>query len=110
MLNTLKELCLLNGVSGDEDEVRRYLVSRVKSRATHFHADAIGNLIVFKKGKKSTGNRLMLAAHMDEVGIIIPHHRRRFPQVRLCGRSGPAGGHRQAGGHRTQEDPPGSSA
>ena len=70
MLNTLKELCLLNGVSGDEDEVRRYLVSRVKSRATHFHADAIGNLIVFKKGKKSTGNRLMLAAHMDEVGII----------------------------------------
>ena len=71
MLNTLKELCLLNGVSGDEDEVRRYLVSRVKSRATHFHADAIGNLIVFKKGKKSTGNRLMLAAHMDEVGIIV---------------------------------------
>ena len=71
MLNTLKELCLLNGVSGDEDEVRRYLVSRIKSRATHFHADAIGNLIVFKKGKKSTGNRLMLAAHMDEVGIIV---------------------------------------
>ena len=71
MLNTLKELCLLNGVSGDEDEVRRYLVSRVKSRATHFHADAIGNLTVFKKGKKSTGNRLMLAAHMDEVGIIV---------------------------------------
>ena len=71
MLNTLKELCLLNGVSGDEDEVRRYLVSRIKPRATHFHADAIGNLIVFKKGKKSTGNRLMLAAHMDEVGIIV---------------------------------------
>ena len=47
MLNTLKELCLLNGVSGDEDEVRRYLVSRIKPRATHFHADAIGNLIVF---------------------------------------------------------------
>ena len=46
MLNILKELCLLNGVSGDEDEVRRYLVSRIKSRATHFHADAIGNLIV----------------------------------------------------------------
>ena len=29
MLNTLKELCSLNGVSGDEDEVRRYLVNRV---------------------------------------------------------------------------------
>ena len=71
MLNTLKELCLLNGVSGDEDEVRRYLVNRVKSHASHFHADAIGNLIVFKKGNKSTGSKVMLCAHMDEVGIIV---------------------------------------
>ena len=71
MLNTLKELCSLNGVSGDEDEVRRYLVNRVKSHASQFHADAIGNLIVFKKGRKSTGNKVMLAAHMDEVGIIV---------------------------------------
>ena len=71
MLNTLKDLCRLNGVSGDEDEVRRYLAGRVKDHADHFHADAIGNLIVFKKGKKSTGNKLMLAAHMDEVGVIV---------------------------------------
>ena len=71
MLNTLKELCLLNGVSGDEDEVRRYMVERIKSHASYFHADTIGNLIAFKKGKKSTGNRLMLCAHMDEVGLIV---------------------------------------
>ena len=71
MLNTLKELCLLNGVSGDEDEVRRYMVERIKSHASYFHADTIGNLIAFKKGKKSTGNRLMLCAHMDEVGVIV---------------------------------------
>ena len=71
MLNTLKELCLLNGVSGDEDEVRRYITAKAVKHADHLHTDAIGNLIVFKKGKKSTGNRLMLAAHMDEVGVII---------------------------------------
>ena len=71
MIHLLKELCLLNGVSGDEDEVRRYLVNRVKSHASHFHADAIGNLIAFKKGNKSTGNKVMLCAHMDEVGIIV---------------------------------------
>ena len=71
MLNTLKELCLLNGVSGDEDEVRHYLTDRIKHHADRFHTDAIGNLIAFKKGKRSTGNRLMLAAHMDEVGIIV---------------------------------------
>ena len=71
MLNTLKELCRLNGVSGAEDEVRRYLTEKITPHATHFHVDPIGNLIVFKKGKKSTGNRLILAAHMDEVGIIV---------------------------------------
>lgn len=71
MLNTLKELCRLNGVSGDEDEVRRYLVSRIKPHADRFHADALGNLIAFKRGEKSTENKLMLCAHMDEVGVIV---------------------------------------
>lgn len=71
MLNTLKELCRLSGVSGDEDEVRRYLTARAVKHADHLHADPLGNLIVFKKGKKSTRNKLMLCAHMDEVGVII---------------------------------------
>ena len=71
MLNMLKELCRLNGVSGDENEVRRYITAKAVKHADHLHADAIGNLIVFKKGKQSTGNKLMLAAHMDEVGVII---------------------------------------
>ena len=71
MLNTLKELCLLNGVSGDEDEVRRYITAKAVKHADHLHADSIGNLIVFKKGAKSNGNRLMLCAHMDEVGVIV---------------------------------------
>ena len=71
MLNTLKELCRLRGVSGDEDEVRRYIEEKAAPCADSVRTDALGNLIVFKKGKKPAGNRLMLAAHMDEVGIII---------------------------------------
>ena len=73
MLNTLKELCLLNGVSGEEDEVRWYLANQARKAApsVRVRTDVMGNLIAFKKGKKSTGNRLMLAAHMDEVGIIV---------------------------------------
>ncbi len=71
MLNTLKELCLLNGVSGNEDEVRGYLTRRALECSAEPRMDRIGNLIVFKKGRKSTGNRLMLCAHMDEVGIIV---------------------------------------
>ena len=71
MLNTLKELCRLRGVSGDEDEVRRYIEEKAASCADSVRTDALGNLIVLKKGKKPAGNRLMLCAHMDEVGIII---------------------------------------
>jgi len=71
MLNTLKELCLLRGVSGDEGEVRRYLEEKVSPLADEVRTDRLGNLIVFKKGKKPTGNRLLLCAHMDEVGVIV---------------------------------------
>lgn len=73
MLNTLKELCRLNGVSGDEGEVRQYLADRARPFAHTLRTDAMGNLIVFKKGTRSTGNKLMLCAHMDEVGVIITH-------------------------------------
>lgn len=73
MLNTLKELCLLGGASGGEDEVRRYLTEKITPHAARIHVDPIGSLIAFKKGKKSTGNRLMLAAHMDEVGVIVTY-------------------------------------
>jgi len=71
MLKTLKTLCLLNGVSGSEDEVRDYIISRVKKHADDFTTDALGNLIVSKKGEKTPDKQIVLCAHMDEVGIII---------------------------------------
>lgn len=73
MLELLKRLCLLNGVSGDEGEVRAFLRAQAEPYADSIRTDALGNLIVFKKGSKATGNRLLLAAHMDEVGLIITH-------------------------------------
>ena len=39
--------------------------------ADSVRVDAMGNLIVFKRGAKSAGNKLMLCAHMDEVGLIV---------------------------------------
>ena len=71
MIDLLKELCVLNGVSGEEDEVRAFIRERSKPYADSIRTDALGNLIVFKKGKKATGNKLLLAAHMDEVGLIV---------------------------------------
>ena len=71
MRELLKALCALNGVSGDEKAVRDFIAAQAAPYADDMRTDALGNLIVFKKGKKATGNRLLLAAHMDEVGLIV---------------------------------------
>ena len=71
MIETVKTLCALSGVASFEDPVREYLMEQAKPYADDMRVDALGNLIVFKKGAKSTGNKLMLCAHMDEVGLII---------------------------------------
>lgn len=71
MLDTLKTLCYLSGVSGFEDEVRDYILERVLPHADSVSADAMGNLIVFKKGVVTPPQKIMICAHMDEVGLII---------------------------------------
>ena len=71
MLNLVKELCAIDGVSSFEDRVRDYLREKAAPNADSVRTDALGNLIVFKKGAKATGNKLMLSAHMDEVGFIV---------------------------------------
>jgi len=71
MLDTLKTLCYLSGVSGFEDEVRDYILERVSPYADSVATDPMGNLIVFKKGRVEPKQKLMLCAHMDEVGLIV---------------------------------------
>ena len=72
MLETLKTLCTLDGTSGHEDAVREWIIAHLPENCEH-RTDALGNLIVFKKGKSQAKNRVMIAAHMDEVGVIVTH-------------------------------------
>ncbi|MCK4432313.1 MAG: M42 family metallopeptidase [Methanomicrobia archaeon] len=60
----LKELSNANGISGFEDEVRDLIKSNIPS----YETDVLGNLVSSKEGK---GLKVMLAAHMDEVGLIV---------------------------------------
>ena len=69
MIENLKELCLINGSSGDESRVRDHIISRIK--ADDIVTDNLGNLLVFKKGRKTPKNKIMFAAHIDEVGFMI---------------------------------------
>ncbi|MBQ1807164.1 MAG: M42 family peptidase, partial [Ruminococcus sp.] len=66
----LKRLCMTNGISGDEGAVRELIIEEIKGYAD-YKIDALGNLLVHKKGKKPAQNRLMLSAHMDEVGMMV---------------------------------------
>ncbi|MBQ8944266.1 MAG: M42 family peptidase, partial [Clostridia bacterium] len=69
---TVKTLSALNGISGRESDVRDYIIGQIKDYA-EYKTDALGNLIVFKKGRKTPKNRVMLDAHMDEVGFIVTY-------------------------------------
>lgn len=73
MLKTIKELSLLDGVSCREHAVRDYIINEIKPYADSIETDPLGNLIVFKKGAKTPKNKVMLDAHMDEVGMMITH-------------------------------------
>jgi putative aminopeptidase FrvX len=68
--SVLKELTELNGVSGNEDDVRDYILSKIKDLADEIKIDTMGNMIAIKKGK-STRFKIMLSAHMDEVGFMV---------------------------------------
>ena len=67
----LSELCNLDGVSGNENAVRKYILDKIKPFADDISVDGLGNILVLKKGKHTPKNKIMLAAHMDEVGLII---------------------------------------
>ncbi|NLW17065.1 MAG: M42 family metallopeptidase [Firmicutes bacterium] len=67
----LKKLSEAFGPSGYEHEVRTILEEELKDYVGVWQRDALGNLIACKEAAK--GPRVMLAAHMDEVGLMISH-------------------------------------
>ena len=71
MLDTIRALGAQPGVSGRESAVRDYLIAQIRGYADSWETDPLGNLIVFKKGAAPAKNKVLLDAHMDEVGLII---------------------------------------
>lgn len=73
MINTMKELCTLPGISGREHRVREYITSRLKDApaVSEVRADRMGNCFVSLKGRRPAPKKVLFAAHMDEVGGIV---------------------------------------
>lgn len=70
-MKLLERLCKCDGISGDEGEVRELIIEEIKPYTDSITVDNLGNLIVHKKGKNSAKSKLMLSAHMDEVGLMV---------------------------------------
>ena len=73
MINTelLAELCEVAGAPGYENRVRKIVLREIESLVDEIKIDNMGNVSAIKKGKKN--KRVMIAAHMDEIGFIVTH-------------------------------------
>lgn len=67
----LQKLSDARGVSGHEEEVRAILLEEIRDRVDACRIDSMGNLIALKKGTGESTLRILAAAHMDEVGLMI---------------------------------------
>ncbi len=69
----IKELSEAIGVSGAEDEVRSVILDAIKDHVEDIRIDPVGNVLAVKRGAnpRSEDLRVMVAAHMDEVGFMV---------------------------------------
>jgi len=74
-LNLLKKLCETPGISGSEERIQKVIKEELKKVTDEVKIDKLGNVIGIKKAKKLSGKtapkKVMIAAHMDEIGFMI---------------------------------------
>ena len=73
MLNIelLSKICKTPGAPGFEQRVRVLVIEELKGLVDEWSIDAMGNVIALKKG--NADKRVMVAAHMDEIGFMVSH-------------------------------------
>jgi len=69
--NRLKNISETPGVSGFESKIRNLILEEIKDLVDEVSMDNLGNIIAIKKGKNN--KKVLVAAHMDEIGFIINH-------------------------------------
>ena len=73
MYNTLKALALIPSVSGREEKIREKIKELISPLVDSVNTDNLGNLIALKKGVGENKKKIMLCAHMDEIGFIVTY-------------------------------------
>ncbi|HNQ11835.1 MAG TPA: M42 family metallopeptidase [Bacteroidia bacterium] len=70
-IKLLQEICETAGAPGFENRIRKIVTREIKDLVDDIQIDKMGNVIALKKGSKS--KKVMIAAHMDEIGFIVTH-------------------------------------
>ncbi len=78
MKQLLQRLTDTFSTSGNEDAIRAVIRDEIKDAAEDCHVDTLGNLVARKgrlpgNGARNGGRRIMIAAHMDEIGLMVTH-------------------------------------
>ena len=69
----LKTICETSGAPGHEKQIRDLVIQTIKPHVDEYRIDNLGNIISVKKGKKSGDKKIMVAAHIDEIGFVVTH-------------------------------------
>ncbi|MFW5979895.1 MAG: M42 family metallopeptidase [Halanaerobiales bacterium] len=72
MTELLKKVTSIFGPAGNEEKIKNTIKNIIKDNVDKTYTDKMGNLIAVKKGN-GTGKKIMLAAHMDQIGLMITH-------------------------------------
>ena len=73
-MKLLKELCECAGIPGREVRLREIVRRELAPLADELRVDALGNLVAIKKASRGRKTKkLMIAAHMDEIGFVVSH-------------------------------------
>lgn len=67
----LNRICTCPGTSGFESEIRKLILKEIKGLTDEVEVDNLGNIYAIKRG--SENKRVMIGAHMDEIGFIVTH-------------------------------------
>jgi endoglucanase len=70
-IKSLSEICRIPGAPGFEKPIRDHIIQLVEPLTDKVSVDNMGNVIALKKGKSR--KKVMVAAHMDEIGFIVTH-------------------------------------
>lgn len=73
MTEILKKLISIPSVSGRESTITEFIRSEIEALTDSVYTDKLGNLIALKKGYLPNPKKIMLAAHIDEIGFIVTH-------------------------------------